>query len=83
MSQGRGTKHIRLYPEIREQKDNLVDKDMWRTSLRVRMKGVVLFAVLAALWWCECGDALYFHIAETESKCFIEEVPGETMIVGG
>ena len=25
---------------------------------------------------------LYFHISETEQKCFIEEVPSETMIVG-
>ncbi len=28
------------------------------------------------------GNGLYFHIAETEEKCFIEEVPAETMIVG-
>lgn len=28
------------------------------------------------------SQALYFHIAETEQKCFIEEVPAETMIVG-
>lgn len=27
-------------------------------------------------------QGLYFHIAETEQKCFIEEVPSETMIVG-
>ena len=59
----------------------LLDKDM---CLGVtRMRGVVLFAVLVALCCCERGDALYFHIGETESKCFIEEVPGETMIVGG
>jgi len=25
---------------------------------------------------------LYFHIRETEEKCFIEEVPDETMVVG-
>lgn len=28
------------------------------------------------------GNGLYFHISETEEKCFIEEVPAETMIVG-
>ena len=28
------------------------------------------------------GSALYFHIAETERKCFIEEVPDETLVVG-
>ncbi|KAH9524507.1 hypothetical protein Btru_027051 [Bulinus truncatus] len=26
--------------------------------------------------------ALYFHIGETERKCFIEEIPDETMVVG-
>lgn len=25
---------------------------------------------------------LYFHIAETERKCFIEEVPDETTVIG-
>ncbi len=25
---------------------------------------------------------LYFHIAETERKCFIEEIPDETMVTG-
>lgn len=29
------------------------------------------------------SDALFFHISETETKCFIEEVPDETLIVGG
>ena len=28
------------------------------------------------------GSALYFHIGETEKKCFIEEIPDETMVVG-
>ncbi|KAI8788975.1 transmembrane emp24 domain-containing protein eca-like isoform X1 [Biomphalaria glabrata] len=27
-------------------------------------------------------NALYFHIGETERKCFIEEIPDETMVVG-
>ena len=26
--------------------------------------------------------ALYFHMGETEKKCFIEEIPDETMITG-
>lgn len=25
---------------------------------------------------------LYFHIAETERKCFIEEIPDETNVIG-
>ena len=28
------------------------------------------------------SHGLYFHIGETEQRCFIEEVPQETMIVG-
>lgn len=27
-------------------------------------------------------SALYFHIGETEKKCFIEEIPDETMVIG-
>ena len=38
--------------------------------------------VLAFLACIGLSQALYFHIAETEQKCFIEEVPAETMIVG-
>ena len=25
---------------------------------------------------------LYFHIGETERKCFIEEIPDDTMVTG-
>lgn len=28
------------------------------------------------------ASGLYFHIGETEKKCFIEEIPDETMVVG-
>lgn len=28
------------------------------------------------------SHSLYFHISETERKCFIEEIPDETMVVG-
>jgi p24 family protein alpha len=27
-------------------------------------------------------QGLYFHIAETERKCFIEEIPDETTVIG-
>ena len=27
-------------------------------------------------------ESLYFHIRETERKCFIEEVPDDTLVVG-
>lgn len=39
-----------------------------------------LLLVLAS--WLQPGDALYFHIGETEKKCFIEEIPDETMVIG-
>jgi hypothetical protein len=26
--------------------------------------------------------SLYFHISETERKCFIEEIPDETLVIG-
>ena len=28
------------------------------------------------------SPGLYFHIGETERKCFIEEIPDETMVTG-
>lgn len=28
------------------------------------------------------SHGLYFHIAETERKCFIEEIPDETTVIG-
>lgn len=40
------------------------------------LKVVVLFCVLNG------ALGLYFHIAETERKCFIEEVPDETTVLG-
>jgi hypothetical protein len=27
-------------------------------------------------------SGLYFHISETERKCFIEEIPDETTVIG-
>lgn len=28
------------------------------------------------------SSGLYFHIGETERKCFIEEIPDETTVIG-
>lgn len=51
-----------------------------------------LAAKMAAVGWLRClvllhfaaslCSALYFHIGETEKKCFIEEIPDETMVIG-
>lgn len=30
----------------------------------------------------EFGTGLYFHIGETERKCFIEEIPDDTTVLG-
>ncbi|KAK9738207.1 emp24/gp25L/p24 family/GOLD [Popillia japonica] len=38
-------------------------------------------SVLLALCFCTFANGLYFHIAETERKCFIEEIPGETSVI--
>ncbi|XP_027722880.1 transmembrane emp24 domain-containing protein 9 [Vombatus ursinus] len=41
-----------------------------------------LFPLLFLLGLAARGSALYFHIGETEKKCFIEEIPDETMVIG-
>lgn len=38
-----------------------------------------LAAVVLAAW---SAHGLYFHIGETEKRCFIEEIPDETMVIG-
>jgi hypothetical protein len=39
--------------------------------------------VLLLLALCALGaQGLYFHIGETEKRCFIEEIPDETMVIG-
>lgn len=42
-----------------------------------------LIALVALLACSNTVLGLYFHIAETERKCFIEEVPDETTVIGG
>lgn len=38
---------------------------------------------LLLLALCAVGArGLYFHIGETEKRCFIEEIPDETMVIG-
>lgn len=38
---------------------------------------------LLLLLLCAVGvRGLYFHIGETEKRCFIEEIPDETMVIG-
>lgn len=45
------------------------------------MQSCVLSVLLLNVYY-SCVSSLYFHIGETEKKCFIEEIPDETMIIG-
>ena len=44
---------------------------MWKT-----------FVFLSLFYTFSEVSSLYFHIGETERKCFIEEIPDDTMVVG-
>ncbi|XP_028309729.1 transmembrane emp24 domain-containing protein 4 [Gouania willdenowi] len=39
-------------------------------------------ALALLLTWIFPSSGLYFHIGETEKKCFIEEIPDDTMVIG-
>ena len=41
-----------------------------------------LFTILFIALYIPLSSALYFHISETERKCFIEEIPDETVVIG-
>ncbi|GAB1607887.1 transmembrane emp24 domain-containing protein eca-like isoform X1 [Argonauta hians] len=51
------------------------------SSLPSNMPSVVLL-VFCCVSFATLSNALFFHIGETEKKCFIEELPDETMVVG-
>lgn len=46
------------------------------------MVSVTFVGVVILLALVSPRQALYFHIGETEKKCFIEEIPDETMVIG-
>lgn len=47
-----------------------------RESLQMaRLASLLVFALAGV-------DAIYFHVTEGQNKCFIEEVPGETLVMG-
>ena len=41
-----------------------------------------IFAAIALCFFTNLSHGLYFHMGETEKKCFIEEIPDETMVIG-
>ncbi len=50
-------------------------------TLTTRTMEIIASWLLMALF-VPLASPLYFHIAETERKCFIEEIPDETMVTG-
>ena len=47
-----------------------------------KLLNMVLMQSLVVFILIKFSFGLYFHISETERKCFIEEVPDETLVVG-
>lgn len=41
-----------------------------------------LFSIFLLIIYFSISSGLYFHIAETEKKCFVEEIPDETLVTG-
>jgi hypothetical protein len=39
-------------------------------------------SILPLFFLLNLSSALYFHIAEGERKCFIEEIPDDTTVIG-
>ncbi|KAF5301519.1 hypothetical protein FQR65_LT08822 [Abscondita terminalis] len=45
------------------------------------MNKIYGFIILFVISTIHSATALYFHIGETERKCFIEEIPDETNVI--
>jgi hypothetical protein len=45
------------------------------------LKTLLIFT-LSVLFQINWAHSLFFHMKETERKCFIEEVPDETLVIG-
>lgn len=41
-----------------------------------------IYSVITWAFIANSVSGLYFHIGETERKCFIEEIPDETTVLG-
>ncbi|CAG0919656.1 unnamed protein product [Notodromas monacha] len=50
-------------------------------AFKLSSRSILLVFVLECIL-CDLALGLYFHIGETERKCFIEEIPDETTVVG-
>ena len=55
----------------------------WRAPGTQRKMAVVSWgSVILVFLGLDLAQGLYFHMGETEKKCFIEEIPDETMVIG-
>lgn len=60
-----------------------VDESEWCISKIVKMFSISYISYLFySLFIVNVANGLYFHIGETERKCFIEEIPDETNVIG-
>ena len=50
--------------------------------IRIKMWTNYCLSCILVLFSINLSTALYFHIGETERKCFLEDIPDETMVVG-
>lgn len=48
----------------------------------LKLQNAATMIALAIIFILPLSSGLYFHIGETERKCFIEEIPDETMVTG-
>lgn len=46
------------------------------------LRSALLLPLTVLLLHAGVSRGLYFHIGETEKRCFIEEIPDETMVIG-
>lgn len=46
------------------------------------MDKISLICSFFIILFIDATFGLYFHIGETERKCFIEEIPDETTVIG-
>lgn len=50
--------------------------------LSEKMKFISFSSLVTLVLVLDYASALYFHIAEGERKCFIEEIPDDTTVIG-
>lgn len=56
--------------------------DFVKNCLRMSFSHLSLVLYVCLMFGTSLVYSLYFNLGETEKKCFIEDVPDDTMIVG-